>query len=305
MKWRIIAILTVVVVAALAVNALLVSRTTRQAEAFDGGRVIELDGPDLNVKESGPSSDRAVVLLHGYTASVEWWDRVAPALVGQRVIAIDLVGHGGSEAPRDAADYGIDGQAQAVRQALDALGVRRTVLVGHSMGGRVAIAVAEQDPERVERVVISDTPASEDLVETPALAGLACTPVIGPAVDRLRSVDAVTDSSLQTGFAADYRVPPLAHRSLRAARRTPAYVDSGDQNDEQTAADRLAGLGKPVLVVWGERDVLTPTAANVERYRKAGLTPTIIPGVGHSPMVEAPGEFVNAITEFIQSDRAQ
>jgi len=298
MKWRIIAILTVVVVAALAVNALLVSRTTRQAEVFDGGRVIELDGPDLNVKESGPPGDRAVVLLHGYSASVEWWDRVAPALVGQRVIAIDLVGHGGSEAPRDAANYGIDGQAEAVRQALDALGVRRTVLVGHSMGGLVAIAVAEQDPERVERVVISDTPASEDLVETLALAGLACTPVIGPAVDRLRSVDAVTDSSLQTGFAAEYRVPPLAHRSLEQLTHT-GVCHSGDQNDEQTAADRLVGLGKPVLVVWGERDVLTPTAANVERYRKAGLTPTIIPGVGHSPMIEAPGEFVNAITEFI------
>ena len=55
MKWRIIAILTVVVVAALAVNAFLVSRTTRPAEAFDGGRVLELDGPDLHVKESGPS----------------------------------------------------------------------------------------------------------------------------------------------------------------------------------------------------------------------------------------------------------
>ena len=140
MKWRIIAILTVVVVAALAVNALLVSRTTRQAEAFDGGRVLELDGPDLNVKESSPSGDRAVVLLHGYTASVEWWDRVAPDLVGQRVIAIDLVGHGGSEAPRDAAEYGIDGQAQAVRQALDALGVRHAVrggpLDGRSRGDR-------------------------------------------------------------------------------------------------------------------------------------------------------------------------
>ena len=304
MKWRIIAILTVVVVAALAVNALLVSRTTRQAEAFDGGRVIELDGPDLNVKESGPSGDRAVVLLHGYSASVEWWDRVAPALVGQRVIAIDLVGHGGSEAPRDAANYGIDGQAEAVRQALDALGVRRTVLVGHSMGGLVAIAVAEQDPERVERVVISDTPASEDLVETPALAGLACTPVIGPAVDRLRPVDAVTDSSLQTGFAAEYPVPPLAHRSLE--QLTHAGVCRLRRSERRAAAaDRLAGLGKPVLVVWGERDVLTPTAANVERYRNAGLTPTIIPGAGHSPMVEAPGEFVDAITEFIQPDRAQ
>ena len=112
-------------------------------------------------------------------------------------------------------------------------------------------------------------------------------------------MDAITDSSLQTGFAADYRVPPLAHRSLE--RLTHAGVcHSGDQNNDRAAADRLVGLGKPVLVVWGERDVLTPTTANVERYRKAGLTPTIIPGVGHSPMVEAPGEFANAIMEFIQ-----
>ena len=298
MKWRIIAIVTVVVVAALAVNALLVSRTTRPAEAFDGGRVLELDGPDLNVKESGPPGDRAVVLLHGYSASVQWWDRVAAALPGRRVIAIDLVGHGGSEAPRDAAEYGIDGQAEAVRHALDALGVRHAVLVGHSMGGHVAIAVAEQDTERVERVVISDTPAAADLVETPVLAGLACTPVIGPAVDRLRPVDAITDSSLQTGFAAEHEVPPLAHRSLEQLTHV-GVCHSGDQNDERAAADRLAGLGKPVLVVWGEQDVLTPTAANVERYRQAGLTPIIIPKVGHSPMVEAPGEFVNAITEFI------
>jgi pimeloyl-ACP methyl ester carboxylesterase len=299
MKWRTIAIATAVVVAALVVNALLVSRATRPAVAFGGGRVLELEGPDLNVKEFGPSGDRAVVLLHGYSASVEWWDRVAAALPDQRVIAIDLVGHGGSEAPRDGADYSMRGQSDAVRHALDALGVRHAVLVGHSMGGLVATVLAEEDPERVERVVVSDTPAAEDLVDSPALAGLACAPIIGPLVDRLRPLDVVTDGALQTGFAADYPVPQLAHRSLE--QLTHAGVCSTDEPSEQrTEADRLAGLGKPVLVVWGESDVLTPTASNVERYRQAGLTPTVIPGAGHSPLVESPGEFVNAITEFIQ-----
>lgn len=289
----------VVVVAVLGLNALVVSRSARAAEPFAGGRVLALDGPDLNVKEYGPASERAVVLLHGYSASVEWWDRVAAAMLDQRVIAVDLVGHGGSEAPRDATDYQIDGQARAVRRALDALNVRHAVLVGHSMGGNVAIAVAEQDPERVERVVVSDTPAEAAMVETPALAGLACTPVIGPAVDRLRPLDAVTQSSLQTGFAADYPVPALAHRSLE--RLTHAGVcHSGEQDNEPVPADRLAALGKPTLVVWGERDVLTPTGPNVARYRRAGLTPVVIPGVGHSPMVEAPGEFLGAIAGFIQ-----
>ena len=298
MKWRIIAIAAVIVVAALALNAFLVSRATRSAAAFDGGRVLELDGPDLNVKEYGPPGDRAVVLLHGYSASVEWWDRVAAALLDQRVIAVDLVGHGGSEAPRDSAQYGIAGQAEAVDRALEALGVRQAVLVGHSMGGLVAIAVAEQDPGRVERVAVSDTPAAEDLVEESALAGLVCAPLIGPAVDLLRPVDLITESSLQTGFADDYAVPQFAHRSLEQLTHT-GVCESGKPGLDRTAAEHLAGLGKPVLVVWGERDVLTPAEANVARYREAGLAPTIIPGAGHSPMVEAPGAFIAAITDFI------
>ncbi len=281
----------------------LVSRATRAAEAFEGGRVLELDGPDLNVKEYGPPGDRAVVLLHGYTASVQWWDRVAAALLDQRVIAIDLVGHGGSEAPRDTAPYGIDGQAEAVDRALEALGVRRAVLVGHSMGGLVAIAVAEHDPERVERVAVSDTPAAAGLVSESALGELVCVPIIGPAVDRFRPIDPVTEPALQTGFAADYPVPQFAHRSLERLTHV-GVCDSGKQGQDH-AAERLAGLGKPVLVVWGERDVLTPTEANVARYREAGLTPTIIPAVGHSPMVEAPGAFLAAIADFITPVRAR
>ena len=299
MKWRIIAIAAVVVVAALVVNAFLVSRASHPAQAFDGGRVLELDGPDLNVKEFGSPGDRAVVLLHGYSASVEWWNRVAAALPDHRVVAVDLVGHGGSEAPSDAASYSIDAQASAVRNALDALGVRHAVMVGHSMGGFVALALAEQDPERVERVVISDTPAEMNLAEMPALAGVACAPIIGQAIDRLRPVDVVTDSSLQTGFADGFAVPPLAHRSLERLTH-PGLCHARGQDGEPAAVDRIARLKQPVLVVWGERDVLTPTTANVERYREAGLTPVVIPGSGHSPMVEAPGEFVNAITEFIQ-----
>ena len=299
MKWRITAIAAVVVVAALVVNAFLVARTTRPAQAFDGGRILELDGPDLNVEEFGPPGDRAVVLLHGYSASVEWWDRVAAALPGRRVVAVDLVGHGGSEAPTDAESYSIDSQAKAVRSALDALGVRHAVVVGHSMGGFVALALAEKDPKHVERVVISDTPAEMSLAEMPALAGLACAPVIGQAIDRLRSVDVITDSSLQTGFADGFAVPPLAHRSLERLTH-PGLCYARDQDGEPAAVDRIARLEQPVLVVWGERDVLTPKAVNVQRYRQAGLTPVVIPGSGHSPMVEAPGEFVNAITEFIQ-----
>ena len=67
-----------------------------------------------------------------------------------------------------------------------------------------------------------------------------------------------------------------------------------------SVADTLTGLDKPVLVVWGETDVLTPTDPNVTRYLAAGLSPRIIAGSGHSPMVEKPDEFLSAIGEFVR-----
>jgi 2-succinyl-6-hydroxy-2,4-cyclohexadiene-1-carboxylate synthase len=65
---------------ALVVNAVVVDRTQRPAEPFGGGRVLDLAGTSLNVREYGPGGDRAVVLLHGYAASIRWWDSVAPRL---------------------------------------------------------------------------------------------------------------------------------------------------------------------------------------------------------------------------------
>lgn len=297
-KLRVVLVLLIAVVSAVLVNAWVVTDTARAAQPFGGGHVLELDGPDLNVREYGPPGERAVVLLHGYSASIEWWEEVAPLLAdGRRVIAVDLVGHGGSEAPREAAPYRPEGQAEAVREALDALGVRRAVLVGHSMGGAVAAALADRYPDVVERVAVSDTPGAADLVAMPLLGKMVCWPVIGPTLDRFRTVDAITESSLQTGFDAEYPVPAFAHRSLE--RLTYAGVCDSKESSRPPVADTLAALGKPVLVVWGETDVLTPTAPNVTRYTAAGMSPRIIAGAGHSPMVEKPAEFVSAIADFV------
>jgi pimeloyl-ACP methyl ester carboxylesterase len=97
---------------------------------------------------------------------------------GRRVLAIDLVGHGGSEAPRDAEQYGAAVQAAAVRHALESLGVRRAVLIGHSMGGHVATALAEADPGLFERIAVIDTCADLGLDEL-ALARVGCWPIVG------------------------------------------------------------------------------------------------------------------------------
>lgn len=299
MKLRIAVGVLLLGVVALLLNELVATKEHRRAEPFAGGHVLELHGPDLNVREYGPPGDRAVVLLHGYSASIEWWDQVAAPLArDQRVIAIDLVGHGGSEAPGDGAAYASAAQAAAVREALEALGVRHAVLVGHSMGGTVSAELARQDPELVDKVVVSDTPGADDLVSMPLLGRMVCWPVIGPALDLFRGVDAISEGSLQTGFAASYHVPDFAHRSLE--RLTYAGLCDSTEGTHPTA-ETLAALNKPVLVLWGDEDVLTPTAPNVERYTAAGLPPVVIKGSGHTPMVEQPDQFLAAVTAFIKT----
>lgn len=299
MKLRIAVVVLLLAVVALLLNELAATKEHHRAESFGGGHVLELDGPDLNVREYGPPGERAVVLLHGYSASLEWWEKVAPQLArDQRVIAIDLVGHGGSEAPAAGAAYRSDAQATAVRNALVALGVRHAVLIGHSMGGGVSAELARQYPDLVERVVVSDTPGSDDLVSMPLLGQMVCWPVIGPAMDLVRGVDAISESSLQTGFAADYPVPGYAHRSLERLTYT-GLCDSKD--GPHPTAETLAALHKPVLVLWGDEDVLTPTAPNVQRYTAVGLPPVVIKGSGHSPMVEQPDQFLAAVTGFVRT----
>lgn len=101
---------------------------------------------------------------------------------------------------------------------------------------------ATRYPEMVERVAVSDTPAAEDLVSMPLLGKMLCWPLVGPALDHFRGVDAISESSLQTGFAADYPVPALAYRSLKQLN----YAGVCDSKDAgRPVAETLKGLASP------------------------------------------------------------
>jgi len=298
--------LVYIVIPALLINAWLVSRQAKAATPFGGGHVENISGADLNVREYGSGSGKgAIVLLHGYASSIEWWGKVAPKLAdktGRKVIAIDLVGHGGSESPRDSKSYGALGQSLAVTRVLAKLHADNVVLVGHSMGGHIATYVAEREPNLVAKVAVIDTFGAPGLRDLGPLQSITCAPIIGAATDRLRVFDAVTKSSLQKGFAADYTIPPFAYRSLKAMlHRGVCDSTAGDElNSQRPEAKRLAQLGKPVKVIWGSEDTLTPTAANVAAYRDAGLSPVIVQGSGHSVQVEKPDDVVKILVGFVK-----
>jgi pimeloyl-ACP methyl ester carboxylesterase len=288
---------------ALAVNTVVTDRDTEQAHA-DTGRIVDLPGGDLQVREDGPRDASAVVMLHGFACSLHWWDQMTPALArDHRVVRFDLLGHGGSEKPKKG--YGIESQARLVAAALDRLGVRRADVVGHSMGGSVATALAEQRPALVESIVILDSASKSGDAELPFTARLGFVPVLGQAIDRVVP-DAMVRDGLESAFADGFDVPDRFVEDFRDMTYT-SYDDShrgaDDYSKESGLAERLAGQSVPLLVVFGSQDKLVdPNSA--QGYRTVpGARVVVLDGVGHSPHVERPAATARLIADFIAQQR--
>ena len=285
------------VVVALAVNTWLVEREIRSAEPDAGGHVLELPAGDIHVRVEGPADAPPVVLLHGFGASMRWWAGVAPRLRGLRVVRLDLLGHGGSEKPRQG--YSMENQAEVVAQALRALGIRRAPVVGHSMGGIVATALVERHREMVERVMMIGTPADGD-TEGDLLARAAFWPVVGHANDRLVSERTVR-WVVEQGFAPGFDAPGELSRDIFERTTFNAFRDSGraagDYWDERPLDERLAGAGLPLTVLLGEEE--GHTRESVRRFNRVpGARTVVLEGLDHSPQVESPGRTAPLIEAF-------
>ena len=158
-RWPIAVLVLALVVAPLTVNAFLVDAKVRAAAARTGGMIMGTGVVPANVKVEGEGLP--TLLIHGFGAAMDWWDDIAPALAADhRVIRVDLIGHGGTEAPPSG--YTIERQATLVASVLDKLGIARVIVIGHSMGGEVGTALAEANPARIERMVLIDTPPGLD-----------------------------------------------------------------------------------------------------------------------------------------------
>lgn len=286
----------------LGINAMVTGAETKSAEVtVPDGRIVELPGGDLQVVERGPRAGSPIVLLHCFTCAIDWWDRMMPRLAREhRVVAVDLLGHGGSEKPDTG--YTIENQANLVAQALNRVGVRNAEVVGHSLGGAVAVALAEQSPELVNRVVIIDTRSSAaDEGDLGVVASLAFAPVIGEALWRTKP-DFAVRRGLEVAFAPGFEVPDAFVEDV--GRMTfSAYDDSpkdfDDYSGERSLAERIGATGKPVLVMMGaEEQIIDDPAAALEGYRAAGAATELIEGAGHSPNVELPGRTAALVLAF-------
>jgi pimeloyl-ACP methyl ester carboxylesterase len=289
----------VVLAVLLSVNALIVGGETRPAHA-DVGRIVHLPhGDDLQVREDGPRSAPAIVLLHGFAGSLHWWDAITPALAARyHVIRFDLLGDGGSAKP--SGGYSMEHEAQLVEEALGSLGIGRALIVGHSMGGLVATALATRDRPLAAGIVLVDSPVNTNASSLPFLARLGFVPLVGPATRGLAS-DSMVERGLKEAFAPGFKVP---HQFVTDFwRMTYTSYDSTHSEShaylERKSLDRrLTALGLPMLALYGTRDKLVAPVSERSYANVSGARVVAIPEAGHSPMVEQPNASSQLILAF-------
>lgn len=301
--WKILIAAVAVLAVLIGINAVVVSDETKSAEVNEpGGRILKLPGEEMQVVEHGPRDAPPIVLIHCFTCAINWWDEMMPLLDGaHRVVAIDLLGHGGSEKPTSG--YSIPNQADLVAQALGRLGVRDAEVVGHSLGGGVAVALAQQSPQLVDRVVIVDTPPTHEEGDLGLVASLGFAPVIGEFFWRVKP-DFAVRKGLEVAFAPGFDVPDAFVEDLDGMTFS-SYDDSATESEdyvkEEPLDERMKESGKPLLVIMGaEEQIIDDPPTRLAEYRRnyPGTKTKLIQGAGHSPNVEKPAETAALVLAF-------
>lgn len=289
--WKILIAIGAVLVVLVGVNAFVIEAETKSAGVTEpGGRIVSLPGGDLEMVEAGPRNASPIVLIHCFTCAINWWDGMIPTLArDHRVIAVDLLGHGGSEKP--STGYSIENQADLIAQVLGRLGVREAEVVGHSLGGPISIALAERSPELVNRLVVIDSVPDSSYGDVGFIGELPFKPVIGETLWRIKPDFSIKDG-LEVAFAPGFEVPDQFVEDVKRMTYS-AYTGSHDAYDDYTGEkplpERAAATGKPMLAIMGaEEQIATDPRASLAAYRQAGAKTKLIAGAGHSPNVEKP-----------------
>jgi pimeloyl-ACP methyl ester carboxylesterase len=265
--------------------------------------IIEVAGTRLHVRDSGPNDAPAVILLHGFGASLHTFEPWAEALApDHRVIRLDLPGAGLSE-PDPTGDY-TDARTMVILRALmDRLGIARASFVGHSIGGRIAWSFAAAHPGRVSKLVLiapdgfaSPGAGYGEAPEVPAMATLMRyvlpKPVLRASLaPAYGNPAALADSTVDRYY--DLMLAPGVREALIARMR---------QTVREDPRPRLRTIDVPVQLVWGDRDKMIPVA-NAEDYRRELPDSRIVtfPGLGHVPHEEAPAETVGPVKAFLDA----
>jgi pimeloyl-ACP methyl ester carboxylesterase len=230
-------------------------------------------GATLRYEVSGRGEP--VVLIHGLSGSAQWWRRNVPALAAEyRVYALDLAGYGHARRQRT---LGVQENAELIARWMEALDLRGAALIGHSMGGQIAVRVAALNSGRVDALVLA------------CASGLLAGNPVRVALQLPRA----------TLTGRPTFLPRILADSVRAG--LPNLWRSAVSLLGDSVADLLPALDIRTLVIWGRRDALVPVALGRQLAAAIpGAEYREIARAGHVVMVDAPREFNAAVLDFLR-----
>jgi pimeloyl-ACP methyl ester carboxylesterase len=275
---------------------------------------IRLHGHRLCYRTGGRGP--VLLLLHGITNSAASWEPVFAQLARRfTVIAPDLLGHGQSAKPRG--DYSLGASASLMRDLMVALGHERATIVGHSLGGGIAMQMAYQFPERVERLVLVSSGGLGHEV-TPMLRAVAL-PAAEYVLPLLASRPLVTVGAKLGGWiqqiglrvGADIAAMASGVASLQDIEARRAFVHTA-RSVIDISGQRVSAIDKlylaeavPTLIMWGDRDSIIPAHHGIRAHElMPGSRLRVFGGAGHFPHHDEPAGFTAALTDFIDTTAA-
>lgn len=277
----------------------------KKFEAYE----VDLHGHRMVYRAAG--SGPTVVLIHGMINSSRHWERVALKLAEtHHVVAPDLIGHGDAATPRG--DYSLGAHAASIRDLLAAIGIDRATIVGHSLGGGVAMQFFYQFPQRTERLILISSGGLGQEV-SPLLRGAALpgSSALLKLATRRRVVTAIQATGTRLRAAgrsegAAFQAVARALRPLESQGSRRAFMETlraviDVEGQRVSAQDRLYLLGDmQTLIVWGERDRTIP----IEHGRRAhDAIPNCrfetLPKAAHFPNLEDPDGLSAVLADFL------
>jgi 2-succinyl-6-hydroxy-2,4-cyclohexadiene-1-carboxylate synthase len=269
---------------------------------------LPIDGVRYHVRLAG--SGPAIVLLHGFTGSGASWESLTAMLEREyRVIAVDLLGHGRTDAPHDLLRYRVEHAVADLVALIDALGVDDFALLGYSMGGRLALHLALAEPSRVRALILESA--------SPGIAGpderaarIRADEELADAIER-EGIDAFVTRWEALALFASQLNPSLAVRGrLRTQRLANSPTGLANSLRGMGAGvppalyDRLGELSMPALLIAGALDEKYRRLANTMQARMPHAETAIVPGAGHTVHLEQPAAFDEVVRTFLQAHYA-
>lgn len=263
-------------------------------------RFASIEGMQVHYRDEGQGPP--LLLLHGTSSSLHTWDGWTQRIgAGRRIVRLDLPGFG-LTGPAPDHDYRSTRLARVARTLLDQLHVERADVAGNSLGGRVALTLASETPERVRGLVLVDA-AGMSGQAPPPIFRLARTPVLGGLLRWITPRFLVKKNVREVYGDASRVSEPLVDRYYDLARREgnrEALLRRLDGPRDPDLDDILPRIAAPTLVQWGEKDVWI--AESFGRRIAAGIPNAklvVYPGAGHVPMEEIPDETARDADAFL------